>query len=90
MGLFHDYFFYLNMWYEVRQGHDPWFMVFGIEWDRVPLNAYGPLFNLLAVLAWVNPLAPKLLFAYAYILFSVWQIKEFAASRRLSVRGWSY
>ena len=82
-GPIHDYFFYLNMWYEVCQGHDPWFMVFGIN-GRVPLNAYGPLFNVLAVLEWVNPLAPKLLFAYAYILFSVWQIKEFAASRRLS------
>jgi hypothetical protein len=82
-GPIHDYSFYLNMWYEVRQGHDPWFLVSGVN-GRVPLNAYGPLFNLLAGLELVNTLAPKLLFAYSYILFSVWQIKEFATSHRLT------
>jgi Glycosyltransferase family 87 len=80
-GPIHDYFFYLQMWYEVRQGHDPWFAVTGHN-GIVPLNAYGPLFNLLAALAWIFPLAPKLVFAYAYILFSVWQIKGFTTSRR--------
>jgi hypothetical protein len=80
-GPIHDYYFYLQMWYEVRQGHDPWFLVVGQN-GIVPLNAYGPLFNLLAALMWIVPLAPKLLFAYAYILFSVWQIKSFTTSRR--------
>ena len=47
-------------------GHDPWFTVFG-EFGDAPLNAYGPLFNFLAAVAWVNPLAPKVLFAYAYV-----------------------
>ena len=79
----HDYYFYLQMWYEVRQGHDPWWMVFG-EFGDGPLNAYGPAFNLLAGLAWLNPLAPKLLFAMAYVLFAVAQIKSATASRRLS------
>ena len=74
-GACHDYYFYLNMWYEVRAGHDPWFKVHGGN-GVVPLNAYGPLFNLLAGLAWVNPLAPKLLFAYAYILFALVQTRE--------------
>ena len=76
----HDYYFYLQMWYEVRQGHDPWYFVFG-KFGHVPLNAYGPLFNLFAGLAWINPLAPKLLFAYAYVLCSVSQIKDFTANR---------
>jgi glycosyl transferase family 87 len=80
-GARHDYFLYLQMWYEVRLGHDPWFTVFGIN-GEMPLNAYGPLFNLLAALSWVNPLAPKLLFAYGYILFVISQIKGFTASRR--------
>jgi hypothetical protein len=80
-GPIHDYFFYLQMWYEIRQGHDPWFVVFGQN-GIVPLNSYGPLFNLLAALAWIVPLAPKLVFAYAYIVFSVWQIKNFTTSRR--------
>jgi hypothetical protein len=79
----HDYYFYLQMWYEVRQGHDPWWMVPGRHGPG-PLNAYGPAFNLLAGLFWLNPLAPKLLFAYAYVLFTVVTIKRAAASRRLS------
>ncbi len=79
----HDYYFYLQMWYEVRQGHDPWWIVFGRHGDG-PLNAYGPAFNLLAGLAWLNPLAPKLLFAYSYALFTIASIKGATASRRLS------
>ena len=48
---------------------------------HVPLNAYGPLFNLLTALSWVNPYAPKLMFAYSYIIFAISQIKSFTASR---------
>jgi hypothetical protein len=81
-----DYFFYLQIWYEVRQRHDPWFLVNG-ESGLGPLNAYGPLFNPLAALAWANPLAPKLLFAYAYILFAVIETKRFIASRSRPVLG---
>jgi Glycosyltransferase family 87 len=82
-GPIHDYYFYLQMWYEVRQGHDPWFFVVGAN-GNVPLNAYGPLFNLLAGPAWIVPLAPKLLFAHTYILFAVWHIKSLTSSRRPS------
>jgi len=46
-----------------------------------PLNAYGPLFNVLAGLAWLNPLAPKLLFAYGYVLFAIGLIEGFMARR---------
>ncbi len=79
----HDYYFYLQMWYEVRQGHDPWWLVWGRHGDG-PLNAYGPAFNLLAGLPWLNPLAPKLLFAYSYVLFAVASIKGATASCRPS------
>jgi hypothetical protein len=82
-GPLHDYYLYLQMWYEVRQGHDPWFIVYGLN-GEVPLNAYGPLFNLLAPLAWLNPLAPKLLFAYTYILFAITQIKSLARNNHRS------
>jgi hypothetical protein len=54
--------------------------VFGIY----PLNAYGPLFNLLAGLAWGNSLAPKLMFAWAYVLFSVWQVKSVTTNGRMT------
>jgi hypothetical protein len=79
----HDYYFYIQMWYEVAQGRDPWFTVVWQD-GQVPLNAYGPLFNVLTGLWWVNSYAPKLLFAYAYILFSIALTKSFAASRSLS------
>ena len=78
-----DYFLYLQMWSAVRLGHDPWFIVPG-SFGLVPLNAYGPLFNLLAGLAWVNPLAPKLLFAGAYLLFAISQTRWFMAGRPTS------
>jgi Glycosyltransferase family 87 len=83
-GPIHDYHYYLNMWYEVEQGHDPWFLVAGGN-GTTPLNAYGPLFNLLAVLDWLNPLAPKLFFAYAYIVFVLLAIKGFTASHGASL-----
>ena len=78
-----DYYLYLQMWAEVRLGHDPWFIVPG-RFGVGPLNAYGPLFNLLAALAWVNPLGPKLLFAGAYLLFAISQIRGFMAGRPTS------
>jgi hypothetical protein len=83
-GLIHDYFFYLQMWHEVRAGSDPWFIVFGVN-GAVPLNAYGPLFNTMAGLPSVNPRLPKLLFAYAYLLFVIVQIKTFTANRPASL-----
>jgi hypothetical protein len=82
-GTIQDYYFYLEMWYAVREGRDPWFLVAGLN-GIVPLNAYGPLFNLLAGPAWLNSFAPKLLFAYAYILFAISQFKGWMASHRSS------
>jgi hypothetical protein len=79
----HDYYYFLQIWYEVRQGHDPWWIVHGRHGDG-PLNAYGPAFNLLAVLPWLNPLLPRLLFAYAYVLFAVALTKEATAGRPAS------
>ncbi len=62
----HDYVADLEIWDAVRQGDDPWWLVAG---RGSPLNAYGPLFNVLAPLAQVNPLAPKLAFAMTYVAF---------------------
>jgi hypothetical protein len=84
-GVFQDYYFYLEIWYHVRHGQDPWFLVSG-ENGRAPLNAYGPLFNPLAGLAGINPLAPKLLFAFAYIFFATSAIKGFLAGHPPSGR----
>ena len=62
----HDYVAFLDMWAAVSGGYDPWWIMKRLGY---PLNAYGPLFNLLALPALANPLAPKLLFSLAYCLF---------------------
>ena len=82
-GALQDYFLFLQVWREVRLGHDPWFLVTGV-WGEYPLNAYGPLFNVLAVPAAINELLPKLLFALAYLGFAIWLVKGAGESRRLS------
>lgn len=78
-----DYVAYLEVWTGVIAGRDPWRIH---ETWGYPLNAYGPLFNLLALPAWCNPMAPKLLFALAYCLFAVVFLKRGMAMAR-SVAG---
>src|SRR5262249_16852609 len=67
-----DYTVYLAQWIDVLEARDPWNFV----QSRNP-NAYGPLFNLLAPLVWLNLLANKLLFAFAYLVYVIWLIKDF-------------
>jgi Glycosyltransferase family 87 len=74
-GGIQDYYFFLQMWREVQLGHDPWFFAYGV-FGKYPMNAYGPLFNIFAIPALVNPLLPKLLFAGAYLAFAIWLIKD--------------
>ena len=74
----HDYVADLEIWDHVLRGLDPWWLVPG---QGFPLNAYGPLFNGLAALAWVNPMAPKLLFAVAYLGFLIWIVGAFGLPR---------
>ena len=81
-----DYAAFLEIWDATRRGVDPWWV--HPRWGY-PLNAYGPLFNALAPLAWVNPLAPKLLTALAYLLFVVDFLGR-VASRRAGVIALAY
>jgi hypothetical protein len=76
-----DYRDYLDEWVTVLAGRIPWLN---------PLNAYGPLFNVLAPLVWVNPLANKLLFAFSYLVYVVWLIKDFAPRRGLVGFPWPW
>ncbi len=80
-GIIQDYSLYLQMWREVWLGHDPWFFAYGV-FGKYPQNAYGPLFNILAIPALVNWLLPKLLCAGAYLVFAIWLIKERGKDRR--------
>jgi hypothetical protein len=82
-GVRQDYYLYRGIWGVVREGHDPWWLSLGF-FGNYPTNAYGPLFNALAIFEWFNPLLPKLLFAWAYLLFAANTIK---ASRRAMSRG---
>lgn len=76
----HDYGAHLMIWDVVLHGGDPWWVA---EGQHSVLNAYGPLFNLLAALVRINPLAPKLLFASSYLLFVIWLLKDLAHRRGL-------
>jgi hypothetical protein len=68
-----DYVAYVEIWAAISKGLDPWWV--HERWGY-PLNAYGPLFNVLALPAVWNELAPKLLFALAYCLFAVLFLKR--------------
>jgi hypothetical protein len=75
-----DYKSYLDEWMVVLRGADPW--------GGLPFNAYGPLFNVLAPLVWINPLANKLLFAFSYLVYVIWLIKDFAPRRGFPALSW--
>jgi uncharacterized membrane protein len=83
-----DYkYFYLDDWRVVLAGRDPWLC----ERPLNPhCNSYGPLFNALAPLFWVNPLANKLLFAFSYLAFVIWLIKDLAPRRGLVALSWPW
>jgi hypothetical protein len=81
-----DYVAFLEIWAAVRDGRDPWWV--HERWGY-PLNAYGPLFNVLALPAMVNPLAPKLLFALAHCVFTVLLVKRgMARAGALGLMAW--
>ncbi len=86
-GYRQDYFFYEEIWYHVLRGEDPWFLVFGML-GQYPLNAYGPLFNLFAGAAWINPRAPRLLGAFAYLMFAAATCRAFAARKPGRAIAW--
>ena len=72
---------YLAEWHEVLAGHNPWRPQPG-----VPRNAYGPLFNVVALLAWLDPIAPKLLFAASYLTFVAWLVLRQTTDRTMRHR----
>src|SRR5262249_55289824 len=73
-----DYPGYVDEWMAVLAGRDPWLD----DKSRKSFSAYGPLFNVLAPLVLINPLANKLLFASSYLAYVTWLIKDFAPRRR--------
>ncbi len=79
----HDYLLHQEFWQVVLDGQDPWYLA-NTYWGYHPPNAYGPLFNPLALLMYVNRLAPKLLFAMAYIVSATALIKRLAGNRSIS------
>ncbi len=82
----HDYVADLEIWSVVLRGDDPWWI---IPEKGVPLHAYGPLFNALALPAAFNPLLPKLLFAFAYLATVAWLVKGVGPRRGLVGLPWA-
>ncbi len=84
----HDYVADLEIWAVVLGGGDPWWILPG---KGVPLHAYGPLFNALAIPSALNPLLPKLLFSFAYLATVAWLVKGVGPARGLvglPMAGW--
>jgi hypothetical protein len=79
-----DYVAYIVEWRDVLEGRDPWHVVSvdnGASFNV--LNDHGPFFNVLAPFIWITPLANKLLFAFAYLAYIIWLVKDFGRDRGL-------
>ena len=63
-----DYVAHLKIWDMINSGNDPWWLQ---PDSGIILNAYGPFFNLLALPAKINPLAPKLFFSTTYLIYCI-------------------
>ena len=81
-----DYQAYLEIWDVVRGGGDPWWVA---PERGYPLNAYGPLFPLMAWPAGLSGLLPKVLFAGVYLgwLLCLWE-KAARLTAQGSRAGW--
>jgi hypothetical protein len=79
-----DYESYLEEWMEVLAGRDPW------NPGAASFNAYGPLFNVLAILVWLNPLASKLLFAFSYLVYVIWLMEDLWVRRGYAPLSWQW
>jgi hypothetical protein len=75
------YVAYIGEWTVVLEGGKPWL-------TTGPINAYGPMFNVLALPILVTPLANKVLFAFAYLAFVIWLLKDFGARQGVAIRSW--
>jgi Glycosyltransferase family 87 len=92
-----DYAGYLTEWMALLRGDDPWPLRGGDLWQNwydglpsYPFNSYGPLFNALAPLVWVNSYTNKLLFAFFYLAYVAWLVKDFGPRQGLVVFWWPW
>jgi Glycosyltransferase family 87 len=82
-----DYSGYLYEWLLILDGGDPWYRT---PYPGPPFNTYGPLFNAMAPLVWFNPLVNKLLFAFSYLIYLMWLIKDFAPRQGFVALSWPW
>jgi hypothetical protein len=76
-----DYGDYDIEWTSILNGQNPWNL------DDI-LNAYGPLFNVLAPMTWLNPLFNKLLFAFSYLVYVIWLIRVHGPRCSFDASSW--
>jgi hypothetical protein len=72
IGPTHDHSAYVRHWSAILQGSDPWNLGEGTA-----KNAYGPLYNALALLYAINPFLPKIIFCIAWLGASCYIINTF-------------
>ncbi|MFM7130098.1 MAG: hypothetical protein ACKO0V_12145 [bacterium] len=66
-----DYVAHINIWEKIQSGDDPWWIQ---PESGIILNAYGPLFNLLAWPAMISSLTPKIIFAFTYLVYCIYLV----------------
>jgi hypothetical protein len=82
-----DYRHYIDHWQWIVSGHDPW------SFPPPSVNAYGPLYVLLALPAAIHPLLPKMLFVACWIMLgflleSQWRSTQGLVPDRLWLWFW--
>src|ERR1035437_5811626 len=86
-----DHVLYIKEWRDVLEGRNPWQLYgvgAGLSYRLVLINVYGPLFNVLAPFILITYLANKLLFAFIYLVYVIWLIKDFGRDRGLVPLSW--
>jgi hypothetical protein len=81
-GIKNDYEAYVVHWASVLNREDPW------VWHFDVFNSYGPLFNGLAPLTWLNPLFTKLLCGFSYLAYVIWLVKEYGPRCNFNAPSW--
>jgi len=78
-GAIHDYeYAYTFQWVAILQGYSPW-TGYGFLYR---VSRYGPLYNSLALIYYIDPLAPKILFTLIWIACSIFIISIFLKSKK--------
>jgi hypothetical protein len=77
VGAIQDYHAYQIQWQLILDGKNPW-----LDFTEInQKNAYGPMFNALAIFYWIHPMLPKLLFIGVWFTGAITLIRDLSPGR---------